>query len=102
MRLRPGSVFAVKEDLSEDGKVDHDLKTTANNELEKNRINWLNLFFFKSLYWFATFTTISMKFTLRDHVYIDLYEFARLIFLLHLLRPDIVDVSLCISKIECK
>ncbi len=64
MRLRPGSVFAVKEDLSEDGKVDHDLKTTANNELEKNRINWLNLFFFKSLYWFATFTTISMKFTL--------------------------------------
>ncbi len=51
MRLRPGSVFAVKEDLSEDGKVDHDLKTTANNELEKNWINWLNLFFFKSLYW---------------------------------------------------
>jgi hypothetical protein len=44
MRLRPGSVFAVKEDLSEDGKVDHDLKTTANNELGKNRINWLSLF----------------------------------------------------------
>ena len=33
--LLPGSIFAIQKDLTQNGEVDHDLKTTADDKLER-------------------------------------------------------------------